>query len=236
VTKPDNYLRRSQLYRRHIAAGATFEACGNSAIVAEYSERGVELEQACNLALADLSTLPRVGFKGVGAPEWLREHGAQLPDSPNFAERQKDGSVLARLSTEESLVLGVADGSALVTTLRNSWSLESATRVYSLPRSDSHCWLALTGNHAAATLAKICAVDLRTAEFADGRIAQTSLAGVGAVVLRNDLSTTPCFFILSDVSATEYLWDALLDAMAEFSGGVVGLAVIRAMLAEPLQR
>ena len=68
-------LRRSQLYRRHIEMGAVFEAlsdgtAGNSAVVSHYRTSEEELTQAQHLGLADLSTLPRMGFKGLGTPGW----------------------------------------------------------------------------------------------------------------------------------------------------------------------
>lgn len=231
---PTHYLCRSQLYRHHLSARARFEEVASSAVVAEYADTDAEVNQATHLALADLSTLPRVGFKGAGAPAWLEQQGAQLPNSPNQAARQKGGSLIARLSINELLILSdlIAD-STLTAVLQDRWSLESTTRVYSLPRSDSHCWFALTGNHATTTLAKVCGVDMRTHKFAECEIAQTSLARVDAIILRNDLTTTPCFFILSDVSSTEYLWDALLDAMVEFHGSPVGIAALRTLQAEP---
>jgi len=63
-------------------------------------------------------------------------------------------------------------------------------------------------------------------------VAQTSLARVNAIILRNDLATTTCLFILSDVSFAEYLWDALLDAMVEFEGCPVGIAALRTSQAD----
>ena len=71
--------------------------------------------------------------------------------------------------------------------------------------------------------AKICGVDLRPHHFADGRIAQTSLAKMSAIVIRADLGRTPAFHLLADSASAEYLWGCLLDAMAEFDGAPVGL-------------
>jgi len=231
---PTQFSCRSQLYRRHVNAQARFEELAGSAIVADYADAGDEVHQASHLALADLSTLPRTGFKGTGAPGWLEEHGAQLPNSPNQAAQQEDGSLIARLSVNELLILGnLGSESVLPAILQDRWSLDSTERVYTLPRGNSHCWFALTGGRAPTTLAKVCGVDMRTHKFAECAVAQTSLARVSAIILRNDLAKTPCFFILSDVSSAEYLWDALLDAMVEFKGSAVGIAALRAMEAVP---
>jgi sarcosine oxidase subunit gamma len=234
TTAPTQFSCRSQLYRRHVNAHARFEELDGCAVVTGYADAGDEVHQATHLALADLSTLPRTGFKGTGARGWLEEHGAQLPNAPNQAARQEDGSLIARLSIDELLILSDLNSDAtLPAILQDRWSLESTKRVYSLPRQDSHCRFALTGEHAPATLAKVCGVDMRTHMFAECAVAQTSLARVNAIILRNDLATTTCLCILSDVSSAEYLWDALLDAMVEFKGGVVGMAALRALAAAP---
>lgn len=219
---------RSQLYRWHVAARARFEEVDGAAVVADYGDAGGEMQQARHLALADLSPLTRTGFKGEGAPEWLEAQAVRLPGSPNQAERQNDGCLVARLSNNELLILSdLHSDTTLPAILRDKWSLDSTRRVYILPRGDSHCWFALCGESAATTLSKICGVDMRAHKFADQELAQTSLARVNAIVLRNDLALTPCFFVLSDVSSAEYLWCALLDAMAEFEGTPAGLTAIR---------
>ena len=64
-------LRRSQLYRRHMAMDATFTTLGDSVVVSHYASED-ETKQAQHLGLADLSTLPRTGFKGLGTPDWAR--------------------------------------------------------------------------------------------------------------------------------------------------------------------
>jgi sarcosine oxidase, subunit gamma len=232
---PVQYLRRSQLYRQHIEAGALFEDINGTLTVASYpnafSNIEVEQQQAIHLGLTDLSTAARVGFKGRGAGDWIQQQtNAQLPDAANRANRQDQGSLVAKLSQEEYLILSdLSLTSKLTDTLKNNWSLDTAKDTYLLPRSDSHCWLALTGRHATETLAKVCGVDMRTHKFNDGDIAQTSLARVNAIIIRHDLGKTPCFYILSDSSSTEFLWTCLLDAMREFEGSPVGTAALQTL-------
>jgi len=255
---PVQYDRRSQLYRRHLDARATFKAVASILAVDVYSTAGSEAEKAAHLGLADLSTHPRVGFKGRGAPRWLEQQKAELSSIPHYAVQQSDGSLIARLSEEEFLILSDLDiqaslagkmqehdtpgsdipGSDILgsdipgsdipgSDILGSDIPGSAEKVYLLPRHDSHCWLALTGNHASACLAKLCAIDMRINKFENGEVAQTSLARVNAIILRHDLGRTPCFYILSDVSSTEFLWDSLLDAMQEFEGMPVGMAALK---------
>ena len=75
---------------------------------------------------------------------------------------------------------------------------------------------------------KICAVDLRPHKFADLSIAQTSVARLSAIVIRDDRGGTLGYHLLADSASAAYLWDCLIDAMAEFDGGPLGLTALRA--------
>ena len=96
-----------------------------------------------------------------------------------------------------------------------------------MPRDETHAWLAVTGEHAAAMFAKICGVDLRPAKFPAGAIAQTSIARTNCIVIRADLGDTYAYHLLGDSASAEYQWGCLLDAMEEFGGRPVGIAALR---------
>ncbi|MDC1514354.1 hypothetical protein N8456_09715 [Porticoccaceae bacterium] len=217
-------LRRSQLYRRHIEMGAEFITLGDRVVVSHYGSNQ-EKQQAQHLGLADLSTLPRAGFKGPGTPDWALGLAMELPVQPNRATLQSDGTLVARLSQSELLLASNLDG--LSQCIASATEAQLAESVYSLPRSDSHSWLVLCGSQAATTLAKVCGVDLRAHKFANGEIAQTSIAKINGVIVRNDLGETLSYCIFSDSSSVEFLWDSLLDAMAEFEGAAVGAQALR---------
>lgn len=215
-----NQLRRGALHHRHAAAGAQF---ADSGVPLSFggSDEGAAAQR---LGLADLSLLPRGGYKGTGAPAWLRQQGVTLPPQPNQAVAQDDGTLVAALSPQEHLLLSpltaAADG--LCQQLAGCWSLDNAAQCYQLPRADSHCWFAVCGDYAVDVLAKLCGVDLRPRHFAAHAVAQTSLARLNAIVIR--LPAEPAlFYLLADNPSADYLWDCLLDAMAEFDGAVVGL-------------
>ena len=231
-------LRRSQLYRRHIENGAVFESLSNataedSALVSHYGSTSYkqeqELTQAQHLGLADLSTLPRIGFKGLGTPDWATGQGIELPTQPNRAILQSDGTLVARLSQSELLLASNLSGlsESIGSSSQAARNSELPERVYSLPRSDSHSWLVLCGSRAAETLAKVCGVDLRPHKFANGEVAQTSIAKINGVIVRNDLGETLSYCIFSDSSSVEFLWDSLHDAMAEFKGAAIGIQALR---------
>ncbi len=192
--------------------------------------RDVEAEtaQARDLAIADLSALPRLGFKGRNTIGWLTERGIVVSTDDNMAERQADGTRAARLAPTEVLLLGdLGAESTLFGRLAGEWSPEPDPTTYPVPRADTNCWFALTGRHAAEMMAKLCGVDLRPHKFVEGAIAQTSIARLNAIVLRADLGETPAYYLLTDIASASYMWASLIDAMDEFDGVPVGLAAVR---------
>lgn len=230
---PVAQARRSLIYRVTQAAGARFAVVNGGAVAIDYGDRAErEAAQARSMGIADLSVLPRTGFKGAGAVEWLSGQGLAVGANSNVAYRQAGGEWALRLApTEVLLIDALAGGGALTERLNKAWAwgTEKPRKPigYPMPRADSHCWLAVTGAEAPRMFAKICGVDLRPHKFDNGRIAQTSMAKMSAVVVRADLGRALSYYVLADSASAEYLWTCIGDAMAEFAGAPVGLAVLR---------
>lgn len=212
-------LRRSFLRVPLNKRGAVWTGLADTEIVAHVPGENA----AAPVVLRDLSTLPRTGFKGAESPAWLEAQGVVLPAAPNLATRQADGSLIARLAPGEFLILpGLSGDGAPINRLDKAWSLDSAGFCFQLPRRDSHAWLHLSGDKVATMFAKICGVDLRPKAFANLAIAQTSVARLSAIVIRDDRDAMPGYHLLADSAAAIYLWESLEDAMAEFSGSIAG--------------
>jgi sarcosine oxidase subunit gamma len=223
---PADLPRRSFVHRKLAAHGARFAEINGGLVPLQYGGRD-ESAAAARLGLAELSLLPRTGFKGAKVIPALEAQGVELT-VPNQAVRQADGGLAAVLAMTEVLILAPLSGDdGRIRVLERGWSLNQADGCYLVPRQDSHFWFALTGGEASATLAKICGVDLRVGRFADLSIAQTSIARSSCIVIRADLGELPVFHLLGDSASAGYMWDCLLDAMAEFNGQPVGLAVLQ---------
>lgn len=213
MADPATLPRRSFVYRRLVALGMEFDQAGGP------MRRGDGTAQAVGaLALCDLSLAPRTGFKGAGALDWLKRQGVGVPDEDNRALRGGD-ALVARLAPGEAMILGDA---ALVERLAAACETESPPGCYLVPRADSHAWFRLVGAHSPALFAKLCGVDLRERRFADLAIAQTFVARLPAIVMRDDIGPTPAYHLLADSAGALYLWDCVVDAMMEFDGAVVG--------------
>ncbi len=222
--KPAAYARRSFLYRVLEAAGATFIEIDGAAVAATVGgDAESEAARARELGLIDLTPLPRGGFKGHGALDWLRRQGMTIGDANNRAYPVDDGALVLRLADSEALILGdLAATGDTCARLEHEWSMENADGGYPVPRRSTNFWVLITGRHAAALFAKICGVDLRPHKFANHDIAQTSVARINTVIVRDDRGDLPVFHLLGDGASAEYMWGCLLDAMKEFDGQPVG--------------
>ncbi len=220
--------RRSFLYRTLAAAGATFVEVGDALVAGSFgddSER--EAARLRSMGLVDLSPLPRTGFKGRGALDWLRSKGIAVGDEDNRSYPLPDGSLVARLAPTEALILGDRSGDGdICHRLDGEWSIDDDAGAYLVPRRSSNFWFLVTGEHAAVMFAKVCGVDLRPHKFANHRIAQTSVARVNAIVIRDDGLGLPLFHLLGDSASADYMWKCLTDAMEEYGGGPVGVLTI----------
>ena len=220
--------RRSFVQRKLELAGANFAQVGDTLVAADFGNAAAETERARNLGLADLSPLPRCGFKGRETLEWLGAHGIQAGADPNRTFAQPGGALVAMLAWSEALILDdPLGGNGPSARLADAWSLDDASGCYALERRDSHYWFAVCGARAAEPLSKLCAVDLRPEMFALGHIAQTTLARTNAIVMRADIGSTLAYYVLGDSASAEYVWDSLLDAMQEFDGQPAGLHALR---------
>ncbi len=232
--QPNAYARRSFLYRKLAAAGANYGEVGGAAVALDFGDPEGEARAARRLGLADLSVLPHTGFKGAGVVDWLRGQGVEVSEEPNWAPAQKGGGLALRQAAAEVMILGDLSGDGgWPERLKQAWWAEPVPpqnpRGFPMPRDETHAWLAVTGAHAAAMFAKLCGVDLRAPAFPQGRVAQTSIARLNGVIVRDDRGGDPFFHLLADCASAEYLWDCLLDAMAEFDGRPVGLTALRGL-------
>ncbi len=230
ANRPEVASSRSQLYRWHAARGAEFAELAGAVFVGRYGDN--EKSAARHLGVCDLSLAPRFGVTGPGAGGWLETQRFDVPPRPNTSRRQSNGDLLSRLSDEEFLCLGLAclEGAADCAVCDGDMAA-GPSRVVRLPRADSHCLFSVCGDATAEMFSKLCGVDLRPDRFADGSVAQTSVARVNAIVIRRDLGDAVNFLLLTATPAAEYLWECLIDAIAEFEGRPIGVAALMDIVA-----
>ena len=74
----------------------------------------VSAREHAALRIDDLSSRPRFGCKGPGAPAWLAASGYSVPDSANSARLDNRGVLVARLATSEFLIEAIDGGAQAV--------------------------------------------------------------------------------------------------------------------------
>ena len=228
IIEPTNYVTRGFHYRTLLKEGAQFQEYNDHVIAVKYgTSSNQEVLRAQNLGLADVTPLPRTGFKGHAAINWLRGQGLTIGNINNRAYRQKNGVLAARLADSEVLILNpLHTQENPCITLEKNYTDAHPAHCYSVPRFNSNAWLIVTGQNASAMFAKICGVDLRLNKFTNGFIAQTSIARINGVIIRDNFKDTPAFHLLFDSASTDYMWSCLKDAFAEFDGALIGYQAI----------
>jgi sarcosine oxidase subunit gamma len=217
---PAAFPRRSPLRRRLSTEGATWRALGDVALADSIGK----VPSDAGIVIADLTPLPRIGFKGRGTIPAMQARGIVAEATPNRAFHQPDGGLCLVLAASEVILLSnlAGDGERFAQ-LEDSWRIEDEERTYPMRRRDSHAWLAVAGKALPDMFAKICAIDLRRDKFTDLAITQTSIAKMSAILTRVDTGGNTVFHLLVDSAAALYFCDCLLDASAEFGGRLVGL-------------
>ena len=228
MAEPATYARRSFVYRELASCGARFQRVSGAAVARDFGEPGKERRALESLGLCDLSPLPRVGFKGPAALDWLRARRVDGLARDNRADIRKDGALAARLAPTEALILGALKGrSDLCDRLEAAHDSDSPPGCYRVMRRDGSFHFLLGGAHAADAMATLCGVDLRPRVFPSGSVAQTSVARMSMIVIAVSLGEIPALHLLGDSASASYAWDVLADAMTEFDGVPVGLHAVR---------
>ena len=231
--QPAQFTRRSPVYRKLEGLGAVFgEFAGGACALAFGADATAEQAAATELALIDLSPMPRAGYRGPQALPWLQAQELAIAPENNRGALQPEGSLAVRLSDGDVLLLGnLRSNSELLDGLAKEHSREQPQGVYQVHRADSSPWFVVSGRLAPEMLAKLCGVDLSPQVFSQLEVAQTSVARAGAIVVRWDLGQTPAYHLLPGAALAEYLWDCLMDAMVEYGGRPAGLEAAWSLLA-----
>ena len=223
---PGSLLGRSSVRRDLEAQGASFRIVDGCEVAADYGGSD-EVGRASSLGLIDLSPLPRIGFKGPNTAAWLHGLDIALPEQSNRAARVRNEGLAARLAPGEALLLGPLDGDGgAIGALESAWSYD-VPGVWPVPRRDASFWFLVVGRHATALFAKICGVDLRAKAFADGAIAQTSVARTNCIIISSSVGGLPAYDLLGDSASAAFMLTSILDAMAEFDGALVGFDALQ---------
>ncbi len=173
-----------------------------------------------DLTLADCTPLAKVQVRaaaGGGAARALAiPHGRSA--------RAAHGSLVVGSGPGEWLLLGPAgSGEALAARMRARLAAAADGELVTVSDlTHGGALLRLVGVRSAEVLAKVCAIDFSEAVTPDGAALRSTVARVVTDVVRDDRNSQPSYLLHCDTSTGAYLFDALLDAGAEFGIDVDG--------------
>ncbi len=175
-------------------------------------------------SLTDLTPLAKVGVRaGV---DGAMARALSVPFGR--AARDETGVLVIGSGPGEWLVLGqVGEGRALRHRLAEMAAQMAGEELISvLDLTHGRALMRLTGNGAAGLLAKVCGIDLADARTPNGAAFRSSVARLVTDVVRDDRESTSgtvrSYLLHTERSYGQYLFDALLDAGAEFGIAIGG--------------
>lgn len=176
------------------------------------------------LTLTDLTPLAKVQVRACSDEAIGRALGVPF----GRAARDRNGALVVGSGPGEWLVLGpVGEGHALRHRLQ-LMAVQAADQdlVTVLDLTHGRALMRLTGKLAPSVLAKVCGIDLADASTPNGAAFRSSVAKLVTDVVRDDQESpsgpVPSYLLHCERSYGQYLFDALLDAGAEFGIDVDG--------------
>lgn len=216
--KASSSIRRSPVHACLDALNPEWVEIQNMKVPLRFKDAARETQLKTELAMCDLSCLPRMSVKGSESLAWLRQAGIPIPENLYGCRPLADNGLVIRTDRQE-VFLEDGPGSHRVSEFERELSCE--------PSPSGVCWVrrqdasfSLTGVRCNAVLRETCGVDF--SQPPDG-VVMTRVAGVSCMVLPFQAEATPAFRFWLDPSYGPYLWDALLEIVRDHGGDAIGL-------------
>ena len=158
------------------------------------------------ITLADESTTAKASIRAAD------DTAAAAALGLSFGSSETRGDVLVcRTRPDEWMIFGTVE--AVSSHLSD---LDLTGYASTVDITHSRLMLRITGILATKALEKVCSIDFSDPMTPNGACVGASVATVSCDIIRDDIDATPSYRILCDRSFGQYLFDALLDAKAEF--------------------
>jgi sarcosine oxidase subunit gamma len=174
--------------------------------------------------IADVTYLRKLSVKGPGAAAWLRDQGAQPPETMfNVHPLTPSGGMIARTGRNEYfLEAGMAEGATLPILV----AATVAPTPDALPTLRHDGSLLIVGPRVPEILAQTCGLNI-VDDLPDVMVL-TRMAAVSVMLLYRP--EVQALRVWCDPSFAVYLWDALIAIAGDFQGGPVGVDAVANLL------
>ena len=239
-------MRRSALHAAHVTAGARMGEYDGWQCPERYAGVEDELHAVRNgVGIADVSPAAKLDVRGNDTLHALARRLAlstpatgsvtPLPKPvPTMETDRRPDGLLCCLTPDHARLFVSADAAARITT-RWERAHVADTRPVRARLTDvtsAYTLVQISGPRSRELLRKLTALDLGAGAFPDLICAQTSVAGIHALILRTDLRGPLSFQVCCGREFGAFVWDALLDAGSEFDARPFGHAALRTLEAE----
>ena len=248
-------VRKSSPHLLHVAAGALFEDVGQWKRPWYFPKPGEGLHQAVNreclavrsgVGMLDASTLGKIDIQGPDAAKllnwmytnpWLKlevgkcRYGLMLDENGMVF----DDGVTARLAENHFLMTTTTGGAARVLGWMERWVQTEwpDMQVYMTSVTDHWSTFAVVGPRSREVVRKVCQdVDLSNEAFPFMSWREGTVAGVRARIMRISFSGEMSFEVNLPSHTGAHVWDALMQAGAEFGITPYGTEAMHVLRAE----
>lgn len=214
-------IRKSPLDSKHSVLRATFADEAGWRMPQVYTSLEAEAEAVRErIGVADVSAAGKVIVKGEAAADLVAGALGVAPEMPGdvaamATDAGEDGDI-ARLARDEFLVVTPAGAEERVAQHLEEQRIARELFVSVINQTSGLAGLIVAGPRCRDLLSKLCALPLDAASFADQHVAQSSVAKVHTIIVRNDLGAVPAFELYFERPYGEYVWESIVNAGQEF--------------------
>lgn len=227
-------VRRSAMYRRHVALRATFAQDGDWQVPAVYGAVAEELAAAeRGIGLTDVSAGGKLSVRGDALEAVVaKTTGLVLPGPRRAAHGRVDTTnvLLCRVAPDELLVTTTAPAESAVHAALSA-ACESAGCAHVTDVTSAFSAVDVVGPRVPALLARLVSVDLRERVAPPLGVILADVGGVRSILVRLPLGH-PAFRIFFGRDVAEFAWDTLVEAGHDLGLAPVGTDAHRRLLAE----
>ncbi|MBW4691476.1 MAG: (2Fe-2S)-binding protein [Lyngbya sp. HA4199-MV5] len=244
--------RQTSLHSRHIALGAKLMLAGHWRRPEYYTQPGKSREECIQaeaiavrtqVGIIDVGTLGKLEIRGTEAAEFLeRVYTGRYTNLKVGMSRYAlmldetgviiDDGVIARFGSEHFYFTTTTSGAATIyrelSRLNTMWQMDCGI----VNTTGARSAINLVGIHARDVLTKLTNLDLSSAAFPYLGVRQTSVAGIPALLMRVGFVGEWGYEIHVAADRAIALWDALLEAGAEYGITAFGVEAQRLLRLE----